>query len=1030
MLARRYATLDPITIGSALELREGGLILTFDTNGTTLGRHARATQGLNSGRHQWQVIVYGDGTLEQLADTAAIGVVIAGTSTASYPGQAATTVGYRPGDGTCRQNGAVVATVATAPLRSVIGCALDLVDGAPTLRVYINRLLVHTFALPTGQTWFPAVAIGGATAYGFGAFVNFGQRAFEDTPLPDYREGVYVSPQPFPAMRLASDDWMSPATATPAHIAYAGDLLGARQFAIDKAISFWPWGDTAATTGMADLEIDNASGRYGALIGAPRQVRLVFKVVDRDAPGTAPVVIGTAYADRGELPTPRRARLRVRDVLARLRVPAQKRYFLPYTPEGTAGRVWPISYGACRSVAGILVDPLRRSYVAADRALTQVGVVRDRGDRLDPLATPPDWTVRSDLRGVELQEEPEGKVVLDVASAGRPMIAGAPDVDVLAGDGAMTTAVSGMPSHWVRMTGLFDDAAAAHVSTGGGRLRTETSGIIPADISVTWDVRYRDLRSEPEHWLPIRKGCYYRLSWKVQAAYWPTTMGFGQFAAGWYIKGAGKTALAGGVTTTFAPGEYSIDFRAECDGTLSWHGSGNIDPANNGGSTGPWWIEIDDVVCLLKSAATPDRLEGTGHLVAGDLSYWTAAASSGGSSAYGTIVTAEYPSPGLGCLAFSLTAGAGRYAERYCNINTLQANVDYRVALSTAGSTANARLRIYAWNNVTNERFLLDTVVGAVDLRECPARVGAAWFLLLRAEATDTAAATVKVSLVRALNLAAQLAESATQVPLRAISLTDFCRDVIEARAGLGSGAWVAADATAIDAATGYGFGVHAAEAVTCEALLRAPLDSFTAALTTDEQDRIRLVRLIDPETVSNAQVVLDIVQGINTRGDVSYVPDYAPGLTLRAGARRNWSLHTDSDFVADYDPVTGIDAASRTRLKRQSQFLVASARPLAALYEDARDAGAKEFLHDLSRHAQTELDRVCTLYEVVRGFYTVEVLFDGIPPPIRPGQIVRLTADLPGLESGRKLLVRRVRRQDLAPSLTLVGWGKGQHAD
>ena len=56
-LPRRYATLDPALIGAALELQDGGLIVTYDTDGATLARNVRSTQGLGAGRHRWEVIV-------------------------------------------------------------------------------------------------------------------------------------------------------------------------------------------------------------------------------------------------------------------------------------------------------------------------------------------------------------------------------------------------------------------------------------------------------------------------------------------------------------------------------------------------------------------------------------------------------------------------------------------------------------------------------------------------------------------------------------------------------------------------------------------------------------------------------------------------------------------------------------------------------------------------------------------------------------------------------------------------------------
>lgn len=1028
-LPRRYATLDPAVIGPALELQDGGVIVTYDTDGATLSRHVRSTQGLSAGRHRWEVIVYGDGSLDQAATTAAIGLVQQGTDTNTFPGEALNTVGYRPGDGGCWQNSSAIATVATAPLRSVIVCALDLVS-SPTLSIYVNRLLVHTFTLPAGATWFPAVAVGGETAYAFSAYVNLGLRAFEEASIDGFRDGVYTSPQPLPTLRLASDDWMSAPTAALPNVAYAGDVINGRNFAIERSVMFWPWGREGGSTGYADLDIDNRGGAYTRLLGGTaRNVRVVLKLADRDAPDAAPALLATTYLAKSELVTMQRGKLRLRDGLEQLRSPAQRRYFLPYTPEGTRGRPWPISYGAARSVEGILVDELRRSYVFADRALTQIGTVREKGDRLDPMSGPPDYSTRSDLRGIELNEEPLGKLVADISSSGEPMIVGAPDVDVLDGYGAMTNAASGMPEQWTA-SGLMFRTAASRVATGGGRLRTTTNGILPSAIDALWDVRFRDLRTEAVDWLPIRKGCYYRLRWKVQSAYWPTTMGFGQFSGGWQIRGAGQVGIAGGMTTQFVPGEYTLDFRAECDGTLSWFGFGNIDPANNGGSTGPWWVEIDDVECVLKSAATPDVYQGTGNFVGSIPSWWKSGSAVGATVTHGTIVSPEYPAPGIGCMQFSITAGVGNYGARSCNLAPLWPGVPHRLAFSMAETSGNGRLQIYAWDTNTDEQFLLDSFVGPQGLCECTITVGTECLLYLRADTVDFSTGVVKVSQLRLLDLTDQVSESATSVPLTGITLHDFCKDVIETRAGLGPGAWAPGDALAIDAATGYVFGVHSREQVTNEALLRTPLDSFTAGITTDENDRIRVPRLIDPETVPDENLAFDIVVGVDTRGELSYVVDMAPGLTAHAGCRRNWTLHTDSDFVEDFDPETGISAAARTQLKRKFQQLVSSTKPLHPLYDHARDAGPLETVLDVKAHALAALEHALDFYAVVRGFYTVDVMFAGSPPPIRPGVVGRLTWTDHGITHVRKVYVKRTRCLATSGVLTIEGWGKGLDVD
>lgn len=1023
-----YATLDQVTLGSALELRDGGFILTYDTAGASLSRNARCTQALTSGKHYWEVIVYNDGTATastQVADTAAVGLVIDSTGASDWPGNAATTVAYRPGDGALWQNGASVATGPIAPLRTVVGFALDLDSGTKTLQVRVNRLLVHTFTLPTGQTWRPAVSIGGAVAYGFGAFVNFGLRAFEHSVPSGYREGVYTLPQPFSTIRIASEDWITPVSASPPNVQYDGCVRNAKDLATDFGVTFWVHGERSTSSAVVDLHIDNQDGRYDSLVdNPPRDARVTFKIVDRDNPAGSPVTVATALFDRVDGAQDDVIVVKLRDVLSQLRLPAQKNYFLPYVADGAQGRPRQMLFGACRNVDPILVDPITREHALHDDRLTQVAAVRDRGDRLDPLASPADYTYSNDQRGIVLQTDPVGKLTADVSSSGLLMIVGAPDIDVLAGYGAMTTNVSGMPDQWVTVS--TTRATASRVATDGGRLLTSSiDGLPGADPVFGWDVRFRDMRSARD-WVPIRKRCLYRITFKIRAVLWPANNHPNQFSGGWYVRGAGQVSVAGTVGNALSVGEYTMDFRAEHDGTLAWFGGGFIDPNGDGPGNpgdGPWWAELDDVVCLLKSAETPDLLEGYGNFVTA-LSQWTAGAASAGCSvAHGTHITTEFPSPGLGVASFTVASGASKSVELYFSKHQLVADQQYRIAFSMAGSSSNSVVQLFAWDNTTDDYFLLGTYSGATAVCETTASVGTDLYLLLRASTSDSLAGTIKVSQVRALDITDQLNESAVNVPLDGITLTDYYREIIERRARLGSSAWVSADCEAIDAATRFVFGVYAREAVTSEALLRAPLDSFLAALTSDEEGRVRVVRLRAPELADDAEIVLDI-DGINSPEPPTIVPDDAPGLTCRAGARRNWTQHGDSDFVDDLDPLTGIDAATRSRFKRLSQYLVASGLPLAPLYAHARDAGQIETLLDMPEHAQQLIDEACGLFAVTRKFVRCTVYYDGAPPAARPGAIVRYTRDRFGFNAGKKLLIMRARHLLLARAFQIVAWG------
>lgn len=100
--------------------------------------------------------------------------------------------------------------------------------------------------------------------------------------------------------------------------------------------------------------------------------------------------------------------------------------------------------------------------------------------------------------------------------------------------------------------------------------------------------------------------------------------------------------------------------------------------------------------------------------------------------------------------------------------------------------------------------------------------------------------------------------------------------------------------------------------------------------------------------------------------------PDDARGLTLNAGGRYNWSMYNDSDFVDDFDPSTGIDAATRTEFKRRAQFLVKSGASMPDLYSFASGAKELDMLFDLLADNQAQIDAVCDLFEQPRINYAL----------------------------------------------------------
>lgn len=1018
-----YAILDDTNEGSLLEITDANMILTYNSTGTDQNRNARADIGVSKGLHYWEIILYSSSGQTMTGTTAFVGLVETNVANNVTPGSVTNSIGYSLGTGQIYVDGVLDQTVTTTGLKSVIGMAFNADSGV--LDIYINGAYVTGVDVPPGSLllWKPAFTVCGAVAYGFSMFVNFGQRDFE-MPVPDgYRPGLFTTSQPFSTVYLASEDWISPHDADNPNTLYYGDLLSASKFYIERNVSFSPHGKNQKGTVIPPIDFTRHP-RYNNLINnPPRDALVIFKIVYPEDPDN-PIQIGVGLIDDVECKDKSTGTLKFKEIQSLLDLPLSKNYFLPYVSEGSAQRIKPSAFGACRNIEPVVIDTANRIYHLSDIPLTQIATIRDKGDRLDPLAAPPDWVATANLQAVQLQTEPDGKLSADVSSSGDSLIVGSPDIDIVEPYGNMATenVPIDMPQGWYK-SGTQNRTAIDYFNQ---RLRLQVNGVIPAGINATWDARFKDLRVPATDWCPVVKGCYYRLTYTIISSNWPTNGGFGQFAAGWFIRGvSGQVASAGGVMTVLAPGTYNVDFRASCDGTLAYYGTGNLDPANYGGSTGPWVIHIDEVKCILKSALVPDVINGEGNFDS-SLTGWTIGTHTGTSSVYLALITSEYPSPGIGSMRFTVTAGSGNKGERYYGSAYLGTGVTYRVAFSTATSSTNSKLEVFAYEPVGGTYFLVSTYIGAQNNCEAIITVGVACRLLLRASTTDSLAGETRVSQLRLWNITNQISESSINIPLHGISLAEYFKHIIEVRAKLDSNFWVEEDVSEIDIETKYTFGVYTDNEITMKAMLDAPMESFTSGITEDETGKLRIARMKNPSSIPDEDIILEIDEN-NAQDFPQIKGDLAPGLTTRWGTRRNWKLHSDGDFVTDTDPVTGIDLGSRERFKRVSQFLTSSPVRIHSNYAHAKDAKPLDSLLDIEADGRTEVDRVCEMFQEPRKLLRLTVYYDGQPLGIIPGKsAVRYTredADL-GFESGKKMLVLESKHWPIQRAYTLYVWG------
>ncbi|MBN8885900.1 MAG: hypothetical protein J0I77_09290 [Rudaea sp.] len=859
-MSRRYAILDVTTLPAQLELQQGGLVLTYDTDGTSSDRNARATQSLSGSRWTWECAAWGTEALT--ATNVAFGLVKSNVASNVRVGNAVGSVGFTPGDGGIWVDGSKIDTIPTIGKQTYIQFALDLVAATPTLQIRVGNLMLYTFNLPAGQSWRPAASIGGATAYGLNALVNFGKRACEYVPPTNYKPGVFINSQSSGAWFFASQAHRNAPTGSPPNQRFAGCILEAEKVYFDGGIQVWTDGTSGSSWSASDVDLDNENGKLTPLfLEQPRNALVIWETLDLDNPDDPPTRVETTRVDLVTIPKRGVIRIKQRSPLAIYDDPWMRKTIPPWADSGSANQPWPIALGAVRNAEPVLLDPNggRPIYAIHDAALTMIGIERDRGDPYNPAADPPDYTPTNDLRGTVLERQPLGPFVVDVSSTGSSNLTPTNPTELLGGVGAMTTASGAMPASWTDRApaGSLCTVTQAWTGDGGGRLRLTMSA---------WQGQAFNMANASNASTPVAivSGKRYRIALDVARFTKTTALARAILSVKLVDSGGVYRTLPGAQWGSFDIGHYTADFTAPID---------------------------------------------------------------------------------------AVALGVSAYIE---------------VQPSTVSDTF-----IIDFDNVT--------------LFQLPSAPGA-------------------------------------NVALEGISLANYMQEILENRFGAKSTEWVRADAEAIDAAKPYPFGVYIRDVVTTMAAIRAPLDSFCAAVTTDEYGRMRIVTLQDPDAMTPAMTVTFARAADAPLGD----PDEAKGLTLNAGGRYNWKVHGDSDFVLDFNPATGIDAATRAKFKRQCQFLVKSSANLPDLYSFAENAKELWTLLDIPAHVQTQHDSVCGLFADARFDYPVTFTYAWPPAPIlRPGLALRVICDSGAFTAGKNLYIKQRRHYPLPCRYEIsVGWG------
>lgn len=236
----------------------------------------------------------------------------------------------------------------------------------------------------------------------------------------------------------------------------------------------------------------------------------------------------------------------------------------------------------------------------------------------------------------------------------------------------------------------------------------------------------------------------------------------------------------------------------------------------------------------------------------------------------------------------------------------------------------------------------------------------------------------------------------------------------------IGKAAWASADADAIDAATGYaGIGYYAGQASTPRQALTAILPSYAADWWQDGAGVLRLARLIEPETVADADLEFEL-DWRELQSDLIVMPDLAPNLSRRMGYQPNALALGAGDLITDLEQ---LPPAQRQQLTAEYRGQVYAAGTLARRYAHAETAAPIVSRFDRREDAQAEIDRVVGLYAIPRYFYAGRMT-GRTDVQLRPGQVGRITYHRYGLQDGRKVLVTGVTSNRATGEHALKFWG------
>jgi hypothetical protein len=305
-------------------------------------------------------------------------------------------------------------------------------------------------------------------------------------------------------------------TDSPTSKFFRARIQNPEQFSIRRRPIVWPHGDTSVQlAAFGSLQLDNVDGLYSFLVGADlRDAKVIIQIPPalafggastlRDAPIAATAILDNVTCNEDSIS------ITLRDALATLDKPLPVRINPPFVDPGAANRMVPISLGAVRNVAPLLIDGPNRIYQIGDGPLTNVAAVRDGGAPLDPNATPPQYVPVLSASGMQLETDTVDKLTVDASSVGQQVtIPGA--VDVLGGIGDFATWTGDVPDGWAWSNGA--GSALFEVGIGEGYPHDHMANMLSSTNWYPFNGKYGSSLSTVDTYL--QGGKAYRLTAKI-----------------------------------------------------------------------------------------------------------------------------------------------------------------------------------------------------------------------------------------------------------------------------------------------------------------------------------------------------------------------------------------------------------------------------------------------------------------------------------------------------------------------------------